>query len=238
MWAYLKSSAGATCNAGGGPHQHLRHIADWSHHTRGTSASAVLAVSWQEILWIQPRGLCLHLPARGRTVCAEPWQRVVWSVEAPFLTRSPYQSILTDTSLQEGAWRLASSLTLWSTALLHHNRHFVITYYYLLLHNTRTRRRRTRAQQALPVTMFMSCQLPQGGCLWFWPVIWAPSSSAIATDASTALTTMTTPSPKLTPVLGRLTNVLCEFLGAGLVQQPVKQMKLSVWPALYNIITY
>ena len=64
MCSYWKSSAGATRNGGGGPYPHLWHIADRSHHSRGTPASAVLAVSWQDILWIQPRGLCLHSPAR------------------------------------------------------------------------------------------------------------------------------------------------------------------------------
>ena len=68
---------------------HLRNTADWTHCTRGTPASAVLAVSRQEILWIQPRGLRLHSPTRGRTVCAEPRQRVVRSVEASFHTIRP-----------------------------------------------------------------------------------------------------------------------------------------------------
>ena len=44
MRTYVKSSAGATRDAGGGTHLHLQHITDRSHHTRGTSASAVLAV--------------------------------------------------------------------------------------------------------------------------------------------------------------------------------------------------
>ena len=51
--------------------------------------AAVLAVSRQEILWVQPRGLRLHSPTRGRTVCAEPRQRVVRSVEASFHTIRP-----------------------------------------------------------------------------------------------------------------------------------------------------
>ena len=72
------------------PHQHLQHIANWSHHTRGRPASAMLADSCQEILWIQLTGLSPHSPARGRAVCAEPGQRVVWSVEAPFHSVCPY----------------------------------------------------------------------------------------------------------------------------------------------------
>ena len=37
---------GATCNAGGGTHMHLLHIADWSHSTQGTSESAQTLQCW------------------------------------------------------------------------------------------------------------------------------------------------------------------------------------------------
>ena len=63
---------------------HAAHIADWSHDTRGTPAPAVLAVSLQEILWIQQRGLRLHSPAWSRTVCAEPGQRLVRELKLLF----------------------------------------------------------------------------------------------------------------------------------------------------------
>ena len=88
---------GATCNAGGGTHMHLLHIADWSHHTQGTSESAQTLQCWQlsdktyyGLIWIQPRRLHLHSQALGRTICVEPWQRVVWSFEAPFHSILPH----------------------------------------------------------------------------------------------------------------------------------------------------
>ena len=63
--------------------------------------------------------------------------------------------------------------------------------------------------------LFTSCPfnapLPQswGGCLWFWLMMQAPSHSAIAMDAATGPITMTTPSPKPTPLLGQGTAVPC-----------------------------
>ena len=87
------------------------------------------------------------------------------------------------------------------------------------------------------------------GSLWFWPVILAPSSSAIAMDAATALIAMTTPQPSLTPVQGpgttaphTLPHILRELLGSGLVQQPVKLNKAQFMTCIvqyfYLLISY
>ena len=77
---------------------------------------------------------------------------------------------------------------------------------------------------------FTSCTLLQswGGCLWFGPVIQAPSRSAVVMDAAA----LQHQQPSLWPhpcqswhqcwCRGRLPDVLCEFLGAGLVPKPVK----------------
>ena len=77
---------------------------------------------------------------------------------------------------------------------------------------------------------FTSCTLLQswGGCLWFGPVIQAPSRSAVVMDAAA----LQHQQPSLWPhpcqswhqcwCRGRLPDVLCEFLGAGLVPRPVR----------------
>ena len=77
---------------------------------------------------------------------------------------------------------------------------------------------------------FTSCTLPQswGGCLWFGQVIQAPPRSAVVMDAAA----LQHQQPSLWPhpcqswhqcwCRGRLPDVLCEFLGAGLVPRPVR----------------
>ena len=77
---------------------------------------------------------------------------------------------------------------------------------------------------------FTFCTLPQswGGCLWFGQVIQAPPRSAVVMDAAA----LQHQQPSLWPhpcqswhqcwCRGRLPDVLCEFLGAGLVPRPVR----------------
>ena len=56
------AAADSPSNFGRGTHLHLRDIADRWHNTQGTPVSSMLAVSRQNVLWVQLRGFRLHLP--------------------------------------------------------------------------------------------------------------------------------------------------------------------------------
>ena len=202
------------------PHCHW-FVAAWTSTPCSSvcSAGPLLAVSFQEILWIQPRGLRLHWLARARTVCAEPKQSLVvkdWFGRLKLLFTL---SVHIDRQARVLLWLVL----LWDQAkalryaVMCSNRSWCVVPKCLLLWSRVVDYQKwLRADPQGP-----SCEQCEGVCLRLahylnageLPVIWAGDmgtiSSAIAVDAATGPITMTTPTPKLTPLLGQRTAAPC-----------------------------